>query len=211
MKFDYGLYPVITGEFCNKRSMVDVLKDVIEGGAKIVQLRQKDVDKIELYKLALIYREITAKKKVKLIINDHIDIAMSVKADGVHLGQEDLPCRAARKLAPHMIIGVSTSNYFEIGAAERDKATYINIGPLFATNTKKLKVKPLGLDYLRDALIITELPFTVMGGINKYNIFKVLECGARNIAMVTAITQAPDIVKATREFVELINSFRKKK
>jgi len=211
MKFDYGLYPVISEEFCNKRSMVDVLKDVIEGGAKIVQLRQKDVSKNELYRLSLIYREITAKKKVKLIINDHIDIALAVKADGVHLGQDDLPCRAARKIAPNMIIGVSTHNFFEIGAAERDKATYINIGPVFATSTKKLKVKPLGLDYLQDAIIITELPFTVMGGINKDNIVKVLECGVRNIAMVTAITQAANIVSETREFVEIIESYKKKK
>ncbi|MBN2546998.1 MAG: thiamine phosphate synthase [Spirochaetes bacterium] len=210
MKFDYGLYPVISEEFCGKRSMVDVLKDIIEGGAKIVQLRQKEVSKIELYKLALIYRQITAKKKVKLIINDHIDIALAVKADGVHLGQEDLPCSAARKIAPHFIIGVSTHNFFEIKAAERDKATYINIGPIFATNTKKLKIKPLGLDYLQDAIMLTRVPFTVMGGINRNNIDKVLECGAKNIAMVTAITQAPNIVNATREFVEIIQNFKKR-
>src|SRR4030042_3860302 len=108
MEFNFGLYPVITEEFCNGRDILDVLKTVIDGGVKIIQLRQKHSTKKNIYLLANKYREITKKYNVKLIINDHLDIALAVGADGVHLGQDDLPCNVARKIAPDIIIGVST-------------------------------------------------------------------------------------------------------
>jgi thiamine-phosphate pyrophosphorylase len=206
MKFDYGLYPVITGEFCKERSLIQVLEAVIAGGAKIVQLREKNISLKDFYLLAREYRKITERSNVKLIINDHVDLALAVQADGVHLGQDDLPCAAARKIAPDLIIGVSTHNLEEIEKAEEDGASYINIGPIFATSTKVVGVIPLGLDYLKNAE--TRLPFSVMGGIKKDNIESVLQCGARNIAMVTAITMADDITKTTREFVDLIDKYR---
>ena len=200
--FKYGLYPVITQELCNGRSMIKVLKDVIAGGVKIVQLRQKKSTKKALYELALKYRELTASKGVKLIINDHLDIALAINADGIHLGQDDLPCNVARKLAPNMIIGISTHNKNEIIEAEKQGAAYINIGPIFLNNTKILKIKPLGIDYLKS--VKTKLPFTVMGGIKKNNIHDILKCGAKNIAMVTEITMAKDITKTTKELIKII-------
>jgi thiamine-phosphate pyrophosphorylase len=205
MNFNFGLYPVITAEYCNNRPITDVLKAVIDGGAKIVQLRQKNICKKELYSQALDFRKITEKNNVVLIINDHVDIALAVHADGVHLGQDDLPCLAARKIAKDLIIGVSTHNTQEINQAEKDGATYINIGPIFATNTKELSMKPLGLDYLKNAK--TKLPFSVMGGIKKNNIHEALKCGARNIAMVTEITKADDIRKQVKELVDIINNY----
>lgn len=209
MEFNFGLYPVITEEFCNGRKILDVLKAVIDGGVKIVQLRQKHSTKKDLYLLAVKYRKITEINNVKLIINDHLDIALAVNADGVHLGQDDLPCNAARKIAPDIIIGVSTHNQDEIFEAENSGATYVNIGPIFSTNTKAMQIKPLELDYLKKAKI--NIPFSVMGGIKKENIIKVLENGARNIAMVTEITMADDIEKTTKELIKIINDFLKYK
>lgn len=211
MKFnlELGLYPVITEEFCKGRSSLDILNMVIEAGVKIVQLREKNMTKKELYELALKYREITKSKNVKLIINDHLDIALAVKADGVHLGQNDLPAEVARKIAPKMIIGVSTHNFDEIYKAQKAKASYINIGPIFPTNTKKSEISPLGLSYLKEAIKIVKIPFTVMGGINKENIISLLELGVKNIAMVTAITASENVTQTTKEFIELINKYRR--
>ena len=206
MDFNFGLYPVITQEFCNGRSMIEVLKDVIAGGVKVVQLRQKDFTKKNLYELAIKYRRLTRENNVKLIINDFLDIALAVNADGVHLGQNDLPCHVARRLAPDMIMGISTHNSDEIKIAENEGATYVNIGPIFSTNTKKMIVKPLGLDYLKSVKI--KLPFSVMGGIKKHNVKEVLECGVRNIAMVSEITMANDITVKTKELVEIIDNFK---
>lgn len=208
MKFQFGLYPVITEEFCNGKSSIDVLKMVISAGVRIVQLREKNLTKKELYNLAVKYREITKKNRVTLIINDHIDIALAVKADGVHLGQNDLPCDVARKLSSKLIIGISTHNASDIENAIKEKATYINIGPIFNTNTKKTTVNPLGLGYLKNVSSTLKIPFTVMGGINKENIISVLEAGAKNIAMVTAITQAEDIIKTTKEFINIIEKYK---
>ncbi len=209
MEFNFGLYPVITEEFCNGRNMLDVLKAVVDGGIKIVQLRQKHSTKKDIYLIATNYRKITKANNVKLIINDYVDIALAIEADGVHLGQDDLPCKAARKIAPDIIIGVSTHNQEEIIKAENDGATYVNVGPIFLTNTKEIQIKPLGLDYLKNAKI--NIPFSVMGGIKKDNIIKVMENGAKNIAMVTEITMADDITKTTKELVKIINNFIKYK
>jgi thiamine-phosphate pyrophosphorylase len=206
MDFNFGLYPVITEEFCNGRDMIDVLKAVIDGGVKIVQLRQKKSTKKNLYLLATKYREITKKNNVKLIINDHLDIVQAIEADGIHLGQDDLPCKIAKKIMPNIIIGISTHNQNEIMNAEKDGATYVNIGPIFSTDTKILSIKALGLDYLKSVKV--NIPFSVMGGIKMNNISKVLECNTKNIAMVTEITMADNITKKTKELVKIINDFK---
>jgi thiamine-phosphate pyrophosphorylase len=198
---NWGIYPVITSEFCAGRSSLAVLNAVIEGGAKIVQLREKSCSRRELYSLALQFRKITSAQGVALIINDCVDIALAVGAEGVHLGQDDLPLAAARKIAQHLWIGVSTHSDDEIKAAEKSGATYINIGPIFATATKSLSMAPLGLEYLKS--VNPKLPFTVMGGIHGNNIKSVLECGAQTIAMVTEISMASDIAAKVRSLQKL--------
>ena len=205
MNFDFGLYPVITREFCLDRDIYTVLDEIIEGGAIIVQLREKSLSKKEILSIALKFRKITRANGVTLIINDHVDIALAVEADGVHLGNTDLDCSYARKIAPDLIIGVSTHNKEEIIEAQNNKATYINVGPIFSTNTKTLSIKPLGLEYLKN--VKTSLPFSVMGGIKENNLLSVLECGAKNIAMVTEITQAPSIKVQTGKLVKIINDY----
>jgi thiamine-phosphate pyrophosphorylase len=206
MNHPLGIYPVITGKFCNGRSQVDVLKAVLSGGAKIVQLREKEISKRELLGLAGTFRELTSHAGAIFIMNDHLDIAMAVGADGVHLGQDDLPCSVARELAPDMIIGISTHNATEIKVAEADGATWINIGPIFTTGTKEVGIDPLGIEYLRQSR--TSLPFSVMGGIKEHNIRDLLQAGAGTIAMVTEITMAEDIEGTTKRLQQIITSFQ---
>ncbi len=198
---DIDIYPV-TGQ-----TSLRFLGAVLQGGAKIVQLRNKNLSKRELFDLAQRYRQVTQKYKALLIINDHLDIALGVSADGVHLGQADLPLKIARRIAPDLIIGVSTHNLEEALAAEKDGATYINIGPIFKTETKK--IKPVGTEIIGQISRRIKTPFTVMGGINLSNLDQVLEAGAKRVAVVSALTRANDPEEETRRFIKKIKGWEK--
>jgi thiamine-phosphate pyrophosphorylase len=201
------VYPVTCEGLSEGRSNLEVLEAVIRGGAKIIQLREKEYQKKDLYYLALKFREMTAKVGVLLIINDHVDIALGVEADGVHLGQEDLPLKVARQLAPELLIGASTHSLEQALQAQKDGADYINIGPIFITKTKEGVESSLGPEAIARISPHVEVPFTVMGGINEANIDQVLAQGARRVAMVTAITRAADIAAKVRSLKEKINEF----
>ncbi|MDH3554613.1 MAG: thiamine phosphate synthase [Deltaproteobacteria bacterium] len=201
------IYPVTCEELSQGRSNLEVLEAVIQGGARIVQLREKEYSKKDLYHLALIFREMTAKAGVLLIINDHVDIALGVEADGVHLGQEDLPLTVARQLAPELLIGASTHFLEDALQAQRDGADYVNIGPIFPTRTKEGVERVLGPEAIAKISPHVEVDFTVMGGINEANIDQVLAQGARRVAMVTAITRAADIAAKVRSLKEKIVEF----
>jgi thiamine-phosphate pyrophosphorylase len=198
------LYPVITSDFCNGRHPLDVLRQVAAGGATLVQLREKHLDKGEYYQLACRFREVTREFGMLLIINDHVDIALAVEADGVHLGQEDLPLTAARKIAPELLIGVSTHNPEEAAQAVRDGAGYINIGPIYATGTKAVNCGPVGVEMLKAIAPTLPIPFSIMGGIKAQHIPELVRMGAKRIAMVTEITQADDIRLQTESLRRLM-------
>lgn len=198
------LYPVTDQELSLGRNDLEILDGMIAGGAKIVQLREKQLSKKDLYSLAQVFRERTAKAGMLLIINDHLDIALACGADGVHLGQDDLPLAAARRLAPELIIGVSTHNLEEAVEAQVQGADYVNIGPIFPTGTKKVAMAPLGPEAIKSIAPKLKIPFTVMGGINQSNIQEVLQAGARKIAVVTAVTRAEDIGQAVQELRKTI-------
>ncbi len=197
------LYPVISSEWTNGRDCIDVLKAIADGGAKIVQLREKNITKQNLYYLAEKYREVTSKYKMLLIINDHIDVALSVDADGVHLGQDDLPLTVAQKISKDLILGISTHNEYEIKEGNRLNCDYMNIGPIFTTQTKTLSMKAIGLSDLKRLAQIAEKPFTVMGGIKANHIPQLIEHNASKIAMVTEITQAENITERVKQLREL--------
>ena len=201
------IYPVTCERLSAGRSDLEVLERVIQGGARIVQLREKDYSKRELYLLGRRFREITASNRVLLIINDHLDIALAVGADGAHLGQDDLPVEAARRIAPDLIIGASAHGLDEALAAQADGADYINIGPIFETRTKEGVANYLGPDAIASIAPRINIPFTVMGGITESNIDQVLSRGARRVAMVTAVTQAPDIARKVRSLKDRIQSY----
>ena len=204
---EVDIYPVTCERLSAGRSNVEVLDAVIDGGARVIQLREKEYSGKDLYQLALQFREITSRAGVLLLINDHLDIAMAVAADGVHLGQDDLPIAAARKLAPELLIGASTHSLEEALQAQNDGADYVNIGPIFPTKTKAGVPYHLGPDAINAIVSGIRTPFTVMGGINESNIRQVLAQGARRIAVVTAITQAPDISEAVRSLRNCIRSY----
>ncbi|NLI81367.1 MAG: thiamine phosphate synthase [Deltaproteobacteria bacterium] len=204
---EIDLYPVTCEKLSAGRSDLEVLEAVIRGGSRIIQLREKELSTRSLYQLALRFREVTARAGVLLIINDRIDVAMAVDADGVHLGQDDLPLRAARTLAPNLLIGASTHSLEEALRAQEEGADYVNIGPIFPTSTKTCTTPFLGPAAIEAIVPHLKVPFTIMGGINSSNLEEVLARGARRVAVVTAVTQAPDIAAAVSDLRSRILHF----
>ncbi len=187
------LYPVVSSEFCNGRNVCDVVAAIASAGAKIVQIREKQLSDCAMFELVQKCREITAGYRMLLIVDDRLDIAMAAGADGVHLGQEDLPLREARKLAPDMLLGVSTHNAGEIKTALADNCSYLNIGPMFPTLTKSVACGALGLETIEELKTLVTSPFSVMGGIKEHHLELLCSKGFKHIAMVTEITRAPDV------------------
>jgi len=202
------LYPVTCERLSAGRSNLDLLEAAIRGGAKIIQLREKELSTRDLYRMALAFRRRTAEAGMLLIINDHVDIALAVDADGVHLGQDDLPLTAARRIAPELLIGVSTHTREEALKARDEGADYVNIGPIFPTGTKEGVSRFLGPEAIPGIAAGIEIPFTVMGGIGSANIEKVVAAGARRVAVVTAVTTAADMAGAVAALRETIRSSR---
>lgn len=198
------LYPVTCEKLSKGRSDADVLEAVIAAGVRIVQLRDKESSRDLVYEKALHFRRVTLEHGVLLIINDDVELARQVQADGVHLGQDDWPLEAAREALPDMLIGHSTHSLEEALAAERAGADYINIGPIFTTGTKSGLLHILGPGAIAEIASQVHTPFTVMGGIHAGNLDEVLAAGARKIALVTAITQADDMTAAARSLRERI-------
>jgi thiamine-phosphate pyrophosphorylase len=204
---EIDIYPVTCQDLSKGRTDLDVLDAVLAGGTRIIQLREKHWEKKELYELGLEFRKRTLKCHALLIINDHVDIALAVKADGVHLGQDDLPVKAAREIALELLLGASSHSLKEAIQAETDGADYVNIGPIFPTKTKDSVSRFLGPDAIREVGPRLNIPFTTMGGINGNNIREVLQAGARRVAMVTGIIQAPDIASRVRELRKIILAY----
>lgn len=204
------LYPVISSEFCNEYSSVEMLKMVADGGAKIVQLREKNMPLKELLKTAEKYRRITDRYGMLLMINDRIDVALAVNADGVHLGQEDFPLVNAVAAAPQLLFGVSAHSKKEAFVAEQQGAGYVNLGPIYPTKTKENVCDPLGAGIINEVAPKLVIPFTVMGGIKECHIEGLVALGARRIAMVTEITRAENPARKTAELIEKIRAASKK-
>ncbi len=205
-----GLYVVITGEFCARRAATDVLARALEVGVRLVQLREKAMADRDLYRLALTFRRLTADNDALFIMNDRIDIALAADADGVHLGQDDFPIDAARKLGPELIVGCSTHSLQEAVSAQEAGASYVNIGPIFSTQTKAHANGALGPDAIAGIAPHLTIPWSVMGGIKESNVGLVLEQGARVVAVVTAVTAAEDVRAACQVLRKKIICGRKK-
>ena len=198
------LYPVTSGEHSAGRSTLEIVDALVAAGCHILQLREKSLTKRAYYELAKEVRDRT--HGLLLICNDHLDVALAVGADGVHLGTDDLPLEAARKLAPDLILGASTHNLDEALAAERAGADYVNLGPVFPTKTKEGHDHFLGIQGVSDIAPRIQVPFTVMGGIKEEHIPDLVAAGARHIALVTAVTKAPDPLAAARRLRERIRT-----
>ena len=198
---DFDLYPVTCQALSKGRSNLDVLDALIEGGARVVQMREKELSDREFFEMARIFRQRTEQAGMTLIINDRVDVCRAVEADGVHLGQDDFPLREARRLlGPNTILGVSTHRVEQALRAVEEGADYINVGPIFETQTKQHSGPPVGLDLFREIRRLVNIPITVMGGIKLENLDQVLEAGARRIAVVSAVVGADDIAATVRQF-----------
>jgi thiamine-phosphate pyrophosphorylase len=188
------LYAILDTGLCKGRAPLDILREFLSAGVKLVQLRAKDLPSNEIFTLAEAARELTRRAGATLIVNDRIDIALTVGADGVHLGQDDLPLSAARKTAgDRLIVGISTHNLAQAKDAETGGADYIGFGPIFGTTTKQTGHSPRGLDMLRDIKNAVRIPVVAIGGINEKNVADVWKAGADSAAIISDVMGAEDV------------------
>ncbi len=202
---DCGLY-IITDEILAPGcSHIQIAKESLSGGAKIIQLREKRRSGRELYAIAQEIRSLCSQYNARFIVNDRLDIALASGADGVHLGQDDLPLSAARRLAPRpFLIGVSVGTVEEAVLAEREGADYLGVGPVYPTGTKPDAGPPVGPELIRIIRAAVTIPIVAIGGITLSNAGDVLAAGADGIAVISAVICSPDIAAASRKFADLM-------
>lgn len=187
----------ITDRKYSNLPLYDMINIVLRAGVKCIQYREKDLTRRKIYVNAAALRELTLAFDAKLIINDHADIALAVEADGVHLGQDDLPLKEARKIMGDRIVGISTHNLDEAKEAQLGGADYIGFGPIFHTTTKDAG-PPKGIDNIRTIKENVGIPVVAIGGISLDNIVPVIEAGADAVALATAICKGDMAVNAEK-------------
>lgn len=203
-----GLYCITTEKFSLGRDNIEVVKAMLDGGAKIVQYREKEMPVLRRYRQCVKIRDMTRRRGALLIIDDSVDLALAVGADGVHIGQDDLPIEKVRDIAGEdMIIGLSTHNPAQAEDAQRRGADYIGAGPVFETHTKSDVCAPVGISYIDYASRFVRLPFVAIGGIKCGNAEEVLRHGAKCVSLVTGIVGADDITGTVSELVKIINGY----
>ena len=186
------------------RPLMEVLQESLAGGVKMVQLREKDLSGMELFDLALNIRDLTNRYEAKLLINDRIDIALAVEADGVHLPSNSFSVSGARKLLGHdKIIGLSTHTVEEAERAEKEGADFITFSPIFYTKSKTNYGKPQGLEKLKKVCGKTTIPIYALGGINEKNVPETIDAGAFGVAMISTLISAPDVKEETEKILSL--------
>ena len=207
-RWNFSLY-AITESSLDERKLLEKVTKAIEGGVTVLQLREKNISSKEFLRRALKVREIVP-PHVLFLINDRVDIALSCRADGVHLGQDDLPVSFARNImGEDKIIGVSTHNLKEAKEAQSQGADYIGVGPIFATFTKPDARAPVGVEVISQIKEEIKIPVIAVGGITSQNIHQVLKAGADGVAVISAIFAQENILKATKTLREIIDEFRK--
>jgi len=196
---------VITDEQIARLRHREVAAQALEGGATMIQLRDKGGDLRSLYGEAVAIRQLCRRHRRLFIVNDRLDVALAAEADGVHLGQEDLPARLARPLLhPGMLLGISTHSVEEAREAEAAGADYIGFGPVFPTGTKTGTRPTVGLDGIRVVKTAVELPVLAIGGITLERVSEVIHAGADGVAVISAIVGSGRITAACRQFLSRI-------
>jgi len=203
---DFKLYLITDRRlFTDDYSLFTAVEEALKGGVQAVQLREKDLAIRELLRMAYSFRELTARYRAKLFVNDRVDVAVAVAADGVHLGGAGIPAFAARKAAGEgMLIGVSTHSVAEARKAEEEGADFITLGPIFETPSKMQYGKPLGPDLLRKVRDEIAIPVFALGGITLERVGRVMESGASGVAVISAILGSEDIQSNTEAFMRLL-------
>jgi thiamine-phosphate pyrophosphorylase len=200
-----GLYVILDPSVCPERSLRDALIHSAEAGARIFQYRHKAASMKEAYAEALPLSKLAAELDLLFIVNDRCDLARAVDADGVHLGQDDLPYADARKiLGPDKVIGLSTHNAAQVKEAEKLKPDYIGFGPIFKPGAKLDHDPLVGVAGLRAVRSLTTLPIFAIGGIQVEQTGEVIRAGADGVAVISAILKASDVQQAVRDFIAQI-------
>lgn len=204
-KIDLSLY-LVTDNSSDVERFLKTIKEAIIGGTTVVQLREKTADTLDFYNLALKVKEITSRYDVPLIINDRVDIALAIDADGVHVGQSDMPCDIARKLiGDEKILGVSANTIEEAKKAERDGADYIGTGAVFPTSTKD-DADSVSKKELIDIVESINIPVVAIGGINTENAHELAGTGIAGLSVVSAIMSSDNPKKSSEELLNIFNS-----
>ena len=198
------LYAILDPEQTKGRAPQAVLQDLLIGGVKILQLRVKSWTPADFLSLATHVRAQTRAAGCQLIVNDRIDIALACNADGVHLGQEDLPLAAGKKLMGEKIIGISTHDIEQAREAERNGADYIGFGPMFGTTTKATGLTARGIDMLQQIRAAVKIPIVAIGGITEQNVQSVWQSGADSAAIISDILGAVDVVGKVTRIIQAI-------
>lgn len=200
---DYSIYLCTDRELMSTSTLTEAVEQAIKGGATVIQLREKDCSSKDFYETAKAVKKITEQYQIPLIINDRVDIALAVDAEGVHVGQNDLPAREVRKLiGKDKIVGVSAGNLACAQKAYEDGADYIGVGAMYATNTKK-DANQTTLEELAKIRAKVSLPIVVIGGINENTVSDFKGIGIDGLAVVSAIIAKPDIEGAARNLKHL--------
>lgn len=200
---NYTLYVCTDRHLMSSKTVEESVEKALSGGADIIQLREKDISSLEFYNTAKRVHEITKSYNVPLIINDRLDIALSINAEGVHLGQSDIPASIAKKIIPpDMILGISASTAEEAVKAEKDGATYLGIGAMNPTVTKT-DAENVSIEELKRIRAAVSIPIVIIGGINKNTIPLYKGLGIDGIAVVSAVVSQADISASAKELREL--------
>jgi thiamine-phosphate pyrophosphorylase len=208
---DYSLYLVTDQKLCLGRELIEVVMEAVAGGVSIVQIREKDSDTRDFFQLAMAMKKQLEKTNVPLIINDRVDVAIAVDADGVHVGQTDLPCAVAREMiGPEKILGVSINTFEQIEEVHKLNINYLSLSPVFPTPTKPDTTPAFGIEGLKKARQMTSRPLMTIGGINKTNLKDIVDAGMDGVAVVSAICSAPSPAIAARELADIIRQARKR-
>lgn len=202
----YGVYLVTDRGLCRNRPLQDIVLKAVQAGVAYVQLREKDLSTRAFMEEAIAVKKILLPFPVQLIINDRIDVALACGADGVHLGQQDMPYATARKLmGDKAIIGLSVETWEDVEAVEKLDVNYIGVSPVFATPTKTDTKEPWGLTGLKKIKAFSRHPLVAIGGINASNVQAVAEAGADCLAVVSAVCSADDPAAAAAKLKNIMD------
>ncbi len=202
---DWSLYLVTDPFLAAGRTLAEVVASAIRGGVRVVQYRDKQASTRDMVAVASDLVTLCRRMGTRFLVNDRLDVALAVDADGVHVGQNDMPVAIARRLiGPHKLLGVSVHSETEIRQAERDGADHVSLSPVFATPTKPDHEIPLGLEGVRMLSLAAQVPVIAIGGIDIHNAGKVIRAGARGVCVVSAIMAAPDPEQAARNLKQAV-------
>lgn len=204
-ELDLSVY-LVTDKSDDVEKFLNTIEEAIKGGTTVVQIREKTADTLDFYNLALKVKEITSKYDVPLIINDRVDIALAIDADGVHVGQSDMPCDVTRRLiGEDKILGVSAATIDEAKKAQKDGADYIGTGAVFPTQTKD-DAPSVTKEELAEIVESIDIPVVAIGGINLDNAHELIDTGIAGLSVVSAIMSSDNPKKSSEELLNIFNS-----